>query len=97
MSMYKDEDCFMFLPFSLERKRKKQGEPTNGSPLTPFQRSTGTLSPSIAPAQWEGLTFLVKQERKKYRADEKQEKAKNGEAIRGRELAGNRNIGRQRE
>ena len=55
MSMYKDEDCFMFLPFSLERKRKKQGEPTNGSPLTPFQRSTGTLSPSIAPAQWDGV------------------------------------------
>ena len=42
---------YLFLPFSLERKRKKQGEPTNGSPLTPFQRSTGTLSPSIAPAQ----------------------------------------------
>ena len=32
---------FLFLPFSLERKRKKQGEPTNGSPLTPFQRPTG--------------------------------------------------------
>ena len=47
--------AFLFLPFSLERKRKKQGEPTNGSPLTPFQRSTGTLSPSIAPAQGEGV------------------------------------------
>ena len=33
--------AFFILPFSLERKRKKQGEPTNGSPLPPFQRSTG--------------------------------------------------------
>ena len=50
---------FLFLPFSLERKRKKQGEPTNGSPLTPFQRSTGTLSPSIAPAQWDECPLLA--------------------------------------
>ena len=55
LSLYLHKVCFFILPFSLERKRKKQGEPTNGSPLTPFQRSTGTLSPSIAPAQWEGL------------------------------------------
>ena len=52
----REEIVFLFiLPFSLERKRKKRGEPTNGSPLTRFQRSTGTLSPSIAPAQGDGL------------------------------------------
>ena len=70
MSLYKDEGCFMILPFSLERKRKKQGEPTNGSPSTPFQRSTGTLSPSIAPAQGEGLNVFHQAEAEKYRASD---------------------------
>ena len=46
---------FLFLPFSLERKRKKQGEPTNGSPLTPFQRPTGALPLSVDPAQGDGV------------------------------------------
>ena len=59
---------FLFLPFSLERKRKKQGEPTNGSPLTPFQRSTGTLSPSIAPAQGDRVCVSHQAEVEKYRA-----------------------------
>ena len=45
------EIAFFILPFSLERKRKKQGEPTMVPPLTPFQRSTGTLSPSVDPTQ----------------------------------------------
>ena len=49
---------FLFLPFSLERKRKKQGEPTNGSPLPPFQRPTGAPPLSVDPAQWEGLNVF---------------------------------------
>ena len=71
MSLYKHKVCFfLFLPFSLERKRKKQGEPFVGSPLTPFQRSTGTLSPSIAPAQGEEVDVSHQAEAEKYRASD---------------------------
>ena len=88
---------FLFLPFSLERKRKKQGEPTNGSPLTPFQRSTGTLSPSIAPAQWDECPLLVNFCSNVPRG----RKAKEGEKRRklpgAGKVAGCRNFGRKRE
>nr|DAY57780.1 MAG TPA: hypothetical protein [Caudoviricetes sp.] len=45
MSLYKDEDCYMFLPFSLERKRKKRGEPTMVPQGPPFNVRQG-LRPS---------------------------------------------------
>ena len=45
----------------------------------------------------ERISFLVRRKQERHRADEKQEKAKNGEATRGRELAGYRNLGRKRE
>ena len=68
LSLYEAKIVLYILPFSLERKRKKQGEPTNGSPLTPFQRSTGTLSPSIAPAQGDRVCVSHQAEVEKHRA-----------------------------
>ena len=88
---------FLFLPFSLERKRKKQGEPTNGSPSTPFQRSTGTLSPSIAPAQEEGVDVshqaVVRTAPRGRKAKEGEEQEKLPGAGK---VAGCRNFGRKR-
>ena len=52
LSLYKNRDCFLFISSFLAGKEAKEAGGTyDGSPLTPFQRSTGTLSPSIAPAQ----------------------------------------------
>ena len=71
MSLYKREVCFLcILPFSLERKRKKRGEPTNGSPLTPFQRPTGALPLSVDPAQWDGVDVSRPVEAEKRRASD---------------------------
>ena len=53
MSLYKDEDCFFISSFLAGKEAKEAGGTYDGSPLPPFQRSTGTLSPSIAPAQGE--------------------------------------------
>ena len=56
MSLYKHKVCFfIYSSFLAGKEAKEAGGTYDGSPLTPFQRSTGTLSPSIAPAQWEGL------------------------------------------
>ena len=41
LSLYERKDCFMFLPFSLERKRKKRGEPTMVPPRPPFNVRQG--------------------------------------------------------
>ena len=55
MSLYKNRDCFfIYSSFLAGKEAKEAGGTYDGSPLTPFQRSTGTLSPSIAPAQWGG-------------------------------------------
>ena len=56
MSLYKNEVCFfIYSSFLAGKEAKEAGGTYDGSPSTPFQRSTGTLSPSIAPAQGEGL------------------------------------------
>ena len=51
LGLYKEEDCFFISSFLAGKEAKEAGGTYDGSPLTPFQRSTGTLSPSIAPAQ----------------------------------------------
>ena len=43
--------AFFISSFLAGKEAKEAGGTYDGSPLTPFQRSTGTLSPSIAPAQ----------------------------------------------
>ena len=45
------EIAFFYSSFLAGKEAKEAGGTYDGSPLTPFQRSTGTLSPSIAPAQ----------------------------------------------
>ena len=51
LGLYKNEVCFFISSFLAGKEAKEAGGTYDGSPLTPFQRSTGTLSPSIAPAQ----------------------------------------------
>ena len=60
MSLYKNRDCFfIYSSFLAGKEAKEAGGTYDGSPLTPFQRSTGTLSPSIAPAQWDECPLLA--------------------------------------
>ena len=68
LGLYKNEVCFFISSFLAGKEAKEAGGTYAGSPLTPFQRSTGTLSPSIAPAQ--GDIFFVSRQAEvgKYRA-----------------------------
>ena len=68
MSLYKEEDCFFYSSFLAGKEAKEAGETYDGSPSTPFQRSTGTLSPSIAPAQGDRVRVSHQAEAEKYRA-----------------------------
>ena len=68
LGLYKNEVCFFISSFLAGKEAKEAGGTYDGSPLTPSQRSTGTLSPSIAPAQ--GDIFFVSRQAEvgKYRA-----------------------------
>ena len=59
LSLYEAKIVLYILPFSLERKRKKQGEPTNGSPLTPFQRPTGQSKDRKARKKIPGAESMI--------------------------------------
>ena len=51
LGLYKHKGCFFISSFLAGKEAKEAGGTYDGSPSTPFQRSTGTLSPLIAPAQ----------------------------------------------
>ena len=51
LGLYKHKGCFFISSFLAGKEAKEAGGTYDGSPSTPFQRSTGTPSPSIAPAQ----------------------------------------------
>ena len=61
---------FYVSSFLAGKEAKEAGGTYDGSPLTPFQRSTGTLSPSIAPAQGEEVDVSHQAEAEKYRASD---------------------------
>ena len=59
---------FFISSFLAGKEAKEAGGTYDGSPLTPFQRSTGTLSPSIAPAQGDRVCVSHQAEVEKHRA-----------------------------
>ena len=61
LGLYKDEDCFFISSFLAGKEAKEAGGTYDGSPLTPFQRSTGQSKDGKARKKIPGAGGVIKE------------------------------------
>ena len=61
LGLYKDEDCFFISSFLAGKEAKEAGGTYDGSPLPPFQRSTGQSKEGEARKKIPGAGGVIKE------------------------------------